>query len=518
MATTDIPRANGRAVSRSFIVHRLWQADEDDHLEQVSRRSTTTSNDASSVASSEDELGTTNESADDELLPANATLEETMSWLDVQCKREQAKVDWEPEYGHRTTENHVPSEGPNVAVLQRIRRGHGPRSSKFEDLIAPLRLTDGGEAPRFSKRPLKDTCEDLEVVLRDWNEHVASAAEDDIGAREVLMDAMRDRIVFLDRALISRWSADAHDDTCRKLLLAIHVYRPETAEFDTKDPMDLLIIILAHLGYAIPDIDYDLKYRMLYTLVTERRYSAGALAANVKTRRRYEKSIVEAKKRGDLTRAMKYENEMDAWVRAGLQKNCDVIIQKVKNARRNIELKVLQEQQDLAVLQAAQKLVLKDRIANGKPPIGDLIPRFVWWPARADARALADSKLEENTNGHLEYLQASYRVTAGTVDEMKDTSHARVLTRAMKFAGFDLENITEVEREDVVRARMAHPGTVTMMWDALQGLAEINSKAKETVEFTTNMDRKLEDMLSAIVPVHDEYTDLWKLVDSDPHM
>ncbi|KAF2827875.1 hypothetical protein CC86DRAFT_201375 [Ophiobolus disseminans] len=518
MARINKARIHPGAVTRSLIFEELWQPNDDDDLELVSKHDAPSS-DTSSLASNEDEdAATEEEEEDDGSLSMDASLEEIRTWLNIKCEEEEAKLDWTPEYDHRARRDSASKKGPSIAVLQRIRRGHGPRSSKFEDLLAPLRLTDDGEAPRYRKRPIGDTCKEMQDVLHEWNRRVGSVFSDNLPAREVLMDAMRDRIVFLDKAMETRWSASAHEGTCRKLLHAIHVFRPGTAGFDTQDPMELLTIIIAHLSYAIPDIDYDLKYRMLYTLVRERKYVASAFIANVNTKRNFEKKIAGAKELGNLMRAKEYKDKMDAWVRLGLQKNCNSIIQKVKIARRNIELRVLEEQQELAVLQTAQKLVLNDRISKKEPPFDDLVPRSTWWPEREDIRASANAHLKEKTSEHIDDLHASWRVTSRTTDEIKETNHARILTRAMKFDGRDLEDVTKDERQRVVRERMANPGTFMMMMDAAKSIIEVNGKAKEMAETASNMDRKLEEMLSAFTLVYDEYEALSKLVNSDPHM
>jgi hypothetical protein len=520
MAPNSKPRTSANALTRSLVLRQLRQPDEDDSLEQVSRSSFATSTEAScanSVASSDDAQSSIESGGrEDRGLPSDATLEQLVAWLDAECEKELDGVAWTADFEHNASKNDVPSKGLNTEMLERIRRGHGPRPSRFEDLLAPLRLTDSGKARRYSKRPIKETYESMEKTLRKWNKHIADPVYDDSKGRELLMDAMCGRIIFLNRALNERRSADAHEDTCRKLLHAIHVYRPETVNFGTEDPMGLLTIIIAHLGYAIPDIDDDLKYRILYTVVTEWGYSAHV--TNEDTRRKYEEKIAHARKRGDVARAVKFEQKMAAWVSAGLKINCDSIIARIKTARRNVELKGLKELQELTVLQTAQKLVLNDRITHKKPPYDALVPRPLWWAEQADARDTADENLKEKTSEHLDDLDTSFRVVSRTADEMKDINNARVLTRARKFAGLDLKDVSEIERHRIVQERMANPGTVPMMTDAMKGITENNGKARDAVESLTHMDRRVKELLGAVTRVHEEYYNLSKLVESDLHM
>jgi hypothetical protein len=520
MAPKDKPQASANALTRSLVLRHLRQPDEDDSLEQVSRSSLATSTEISctdSVASSNDaQSSVEGGEREDCRLPADANLQQIVAWLDAECEKELDAVAWTADFEHIAIRNDVPSKGLKTDILERIRRGHGPRPSRFEDLLAPLRLTDSGKTRRYSKRPIKETYKSMEKTLREWNKHVADPVYDDSKGRELLMDAMCGRIIFLNRALNERRSADAHEDTCRKLLHAIHVYRPETVDFETEDPMDLLTIIIAHRGYAIPDIDNDLKYRILYTLVTEWGYSAHV--ANEDLRRKYEEKIADARKRGDVARAVKFEQKMGAWISAGLKKNCDSIIARIKTARRNVELKGLKELQELTVLQTAQKLVLNDRITHKKPPYDALVPRSVWWAERAGALDAADQNLQEKIKEHLQDLDTSFRAVSRTADEMKDVNNARVLTRARKFVGLDLKDVSEIKRERIVQQRMAHPGTVPMMTDAMKGITENNGKARDAVESLTHVDRRLEELLEAVTRVHEEYYNLSKLVNSDPHM
>jgi hypothetical protein len=451
---------------------------------------------------------------DDGSLPTGASLEDTMAWLDAQCEAEQARFDsvQDPEYQPESgpAELDRPNRGLDTAVLNRIRRGYGPRSSKFEDLLWPLRLNTS--AGRFNKRPWKESSEAMAEVLLNWNKHVASAY-DDPDTRIDLIDAMQARVSFLNRILSHRRSADAHDDTSRKLLHAIHAYRPETADFETQDTCNLLTIILAHIGFAIPDIDQELKYLIFYTLVTERVHMAHV--ANADTRRRLEGDISIAKKRRDSENVVKYEQKLIDWSLGVFENNCDIIALRVKIARRNVELKALEELQTLTVLQTAQKIVLDERLAKGKSPAHLLIPRSTWLPAHSSACMAADANLDDVVNEHMTDLLANVKVASRNTADMKYITRARILTRALKFAGLDLTDVSEKERRKVVKERMANPGTVSMMGNAVEGITETQQQAREMADAMDAMELKLAQMLRRAEEQQKEYEDLERLVHSD---
>lgn len=519
MRTTSRPRVNPGPITRFLITDVLWQADEEDDLVLPFQCNSIASAEEWSVASSDNECSDTEDDEDDGHLGSDASFEDTIAWLDGLCEKEGAKIDWTPDFEHSGDARNPPSAGPDVSVLSRIRRGHGARSSKFEDLLAPLRLVeDGEEASRYSKRPRKETYAEMMNVLRAWNEHVAEDTTDDSEARQTLMDAMWDRIEFLNQPLLTRKSANAHEDTCRKLKLAIHSYRPETVDFKTQDPMILLILIVAHLGYAIPDIDDELKRRMLHILVLERKNITDALPQHDKWIERYKELIPQAWAEGDIERGKRYERDFNGWYERGLQQNCDHIVQKIKFARHQIRQKALPALEELVIFQTAQKLALHDRIAKD-PELGNALkPQSTWYSERSNARDIFDATLKINFEEHMDDLQAMWQVSSLKTDNMSKIHNDKVRTRAVKFTGTDLENVTEAHRQSIVHQRMRNPKTPDMIVDAKLGLVEVHKTAGEMVKAAGEIEARLEEMLSAIVGSHAEWQALENLVESYPHM
>ncbi|KAH7080937.1 hypothetical protein FB567DRAFT_116521 [Paraphoma chrysanthemicola] len=444
-------------------------------------------------------------------LSPNANLDDVRAWLDGQAKKELSRVDWTPEYDRQRNragprpENDNFFEGLDTKVLERIRRRKGPRPARFEDLLAPLRLHDG---PIQHRRPIKESYQEMAAVIQTWNQHVAPL-EEDLQARETLMIALRELIHFLNTSAHKRHSADAHERTSRHLLAAIHAYRTETAIFETKQSPDLLIIILAHVGFAIPDIDDDLKYLIFYALVTER--LASAHAVNAERRAHLEDNIARAKQAQDLDLVETSEKKLRDWVNEGFCHEAEVIASRIKAARHRVWLKGVDDLQDLVALQVAQKMALENALASPNPQI------------RINAEVVSEHRAAlvhtlENTSGpidptilhHLDETLLHATTALETVSDMRSTNQARVLTRAIKFAGYDLY---ESEREEVVAQRMAHPDTARMMRDAVEGMMETKEMAGRMVESLEMIDNEVEEMRGRVERLWEGYERLEGLVE-----
>lgn len=476
--------------TRASVLHVLQEKrpvdDDNDSLNSLAR----------SLVTSPSYNGTTDEVAP---LPPDASLEDIRNWLDVQCDIEQCKADWTDEYGRNQQDGlkdvHSMAQGPDITVLDRIRRGKGPRSAKYEDLLWPLRSKHSRERSKYSKHPKDESYGAMEQVLRGWNKHVATACENPT-TRKALIDAMCERVDFLDLLLPQRRSADTYDPTADKLLRAIHAYWPETAAFRTTETPDLLIIILAHIGFTIPDIDEGLKHLIFYTLVTERIHVAHEV--NATERREREEDITRAKQQGYTKRVAKYEQKMKDWQRDIFKRNCDIIADKVKSARRNVATRALEELQTLTVLQTAQKMVLNDRLSGSSA-----LPSLC---ALSDSRATA---LVTAADDQLPPLPASAALASQNFHEMEYIARVRIHARAKKFAGLD---VAEDKRQRLVEERMGNPGTVEMMGNAIQGIAETRTKAKEMLKAMETMDVEIDEVLSKTQEMMEVYEVLDKLV------
>ncbi|KAH4199486.1 hypothetical protein HBH92_055110 [Parastagonospora nodorum] len=493
---------------RSLVLRNVLDTEREDPCKQTADAET-----VSSTAYPNPNLGASEDLGNDvdSLIPGS-NLEEIREWLDLQCGEEQARIDWSVPRITLTDDQRKLKRGLNTDVLKRIKKGYGPRPSKFEDLLWPLRMND--DVAKFLTKPIIETPQEMEHVLRNWNRHVGVPVED-ADAREVLIATMYARIKYLNGSLSYRRSADAHDITSQKLLHAVHAYRLETVHFSTTDTCELMTIILAHLGYAIPDIDQDLKYLLFYTLVSERQFLAHT--ANATTAHRLEQQITAAKRMRDHETVDKYSRQMNNWATTIWLNNCTIIADRVRLARRNVQSRALGELQHLTILQTAQKIVLRQRISRGAPPSDKLIPREIWLPEHSLACDNALTALNEAADDHLSEFLASLRVATSNINGMHNVAHARILTRAIKFAGLDLpQDMSEGQRLGIVNARLEHAGTMNMISDAVEAITETKVKSREMVDVIGNMDGKFGDVLDAVEVVGKEFEDLVMLLDGEP--
>jgi hypothetical protein len=127
----------------------------------------------------------------------------------------------------------------------------------------------------------------------------------------------------------------------------------------------------------------------------------------------------------------------------------------------------------------------------------------------------ADANLDDVVNEHMTDLLASVKVVSQNTADMKYITRARILTRALKFAGLDLTDVSEKERRQVVKERMANPGTVSMMGNAVEGITEIQQQAREMADAMDVMELKLAQILKKAEEQQKEYGELERFVHSD---
>jgi hypothetical protein len=453
-----------------------------------------------------------NEADDYGIKCPDTSLEEMQNWLTTQSKIEQARADWTPGNEPFREDTHLRTLSLDTAVLDRIRQGEGPREPTFDDLLAPLRQTVVEDFKRDESTSTEETYEEMKEVLLNWNRQVANVPED-TKARNALEDAMHGRIAFLETAFTRRLSADAHEDSSRKLLHTIHVYRPETASFQTQDLNNLLTIILAHSGFADPDVDDNLKQLMIRVLLTERGYMAEI--ANARYIRKFEEDIIKAKRRGLVEEVAKLELKYTTWKSDLFARNAKVIINKIRGTRRAIECKQLMDVQELNILHAAQKLALLETTAKQDPSERYHMLKSAWLTDAQHACDRADAQLQAAASQRLSDLDAYSDGAAYEIEAMEDINNARVLTRARKFAGRDLKDVTATERDRIVQKRMSHPATTTMMSDAVADMTEIKNKAKDVFNQVSSIEGQLEDMLDAAIVSYKAYGGMAGLLAED---
>jgi hypothetical protein len=507
--TNRVPEKVTR-ISRRIILRQLRDFYEDD--DHVQEQDSDPDDDLSSDSSRESIIP-----EDENLLTSpEANLGELQKWLDNEGDNERARIDWSTDYeqlrkGDAGRLNTMVRGGLNTSVIERIRKDKGPRRAKYEDLLEPLRLeTDTGR--RKSKKIHKQTYGDMMNALLDWNHHVESA-RDDAKSRDALLDTLHTRISFLKKTATQRSSADAHNDTIKKILRAIHTYRPETVTFDTQDPFDLLIIILAHIGFVTPDVDDEAKHLIFLTLLGERNYSARTLRKDFL--HDLERKTQAAKEKGDAQAVTRYEGRLREWQYGLFVSTANKLIYKIKVARRGVEQNCIQEMRYLKVLQAAQGVAIQERTTNLDAAAREYLVMSIWLEdAKSDCNA-ADLDLEWTAGERLADLDEYFDVAERRVDDMEKDSRARILTRARKFGGHDLADRSRAERHRIVKQRMTESGTTQMMSDAVVAVTDVRTTASDMLDQLGDIDELLAEMMDAAKTSYRAYDELALLVEAE---
>ena len=448
------------------------------------------------------------------------SLEYVKAWLDAKCEEEEARAqalaDAEDDELRRLAcgiTASSPDSGPlgmDTKIIEQIRRGEWPRDKVVEDLLAPLRL--GKLKPAG-----QESYNDMERVLLAWNHHV-SRQTDDGKLREAFGTALRDRLKAIKKVLeIVRDEQESKiydeighegilEPSAWRLRQAMHAYRPETVHFKNQDPYDMLILLLANVGRAIPDIlgDDELMYLTFRVMTAETELAQRF--RNGDTRRRIKSKIQEARWKRDRAELVHRKEEMSKFNRRVARDSVQYNLDKIKLARIRLQQVVLAELLELTVPQAAQKWVRWQTVRQSwPPPVSEVLEVCVQ----------ADINLERTVGANMDDLDANCTVACNNVQEMRNIHHA-VYTRALKFAGMDLAGVDEATRRRIIEQRKNEPVTALLMSESLRGVLEAQRAAKQLVRQTEAMDRSLSDLLEAAKARYQEYDGLLRLLDTAP--
>jgi hypothetical protein len=396
--------------------------------------------------------------------------------------------------------------GMDTSILGGIRSGEWPPDEDFQDLLAPLRLQS--QAP-----DAEESYEDMQA----WNQHVAGSCKDDPEARQVFIAALETRIKAVEKVLaIVRDERNIDqsnkigqegilEPSKRRLLKAIHAYRPETQKFKNQDPFNLLVVMWANIGRANPDItgDDDCMY-LTYKLLNgeaklERRFE------REEKRRTYKAEKQAAELKGDTEKIDDCKKRWNIYNKNLASAARQQIIDKLKCARRNLRDVELDEQLELTALQAAQQWAGKD----AHP--GDWIPR---WTERLDQYEEKDVELESKIERCFPDLESTAEVTAHRVQGMA-MLHATVLTRSHKITGKDLVGMNEATKKAVLQARLGDSLTPMMMKLTKDGVLESQQVARQMLRHVGAMEESLSELLEAAKTKHEEVELLSLFVDQD---
>ncbi|KAF2123442.1 hypothetical protein P153DRAFT_401922 [Dothidotthia symphoricarpi CBS 119687] len=421
---------------------------------------------------------------------ADAILARTRSWLDAKCLQEQASADWAPEFSRERWSTFQEQEGSihgspaiDTTILERIHAGRGPRDPSYEvDLLAAVRLEPvemiEGPEPEYVRETYKATSK----VLLEWNLHI-SADKYDPELSKALVGVLNERVRLfgeVQKGTANPTILNKTSDSSRQIIQALCALRPEVARFSTLNPTTILYILWAYIGRAVPDMDDDLKYATMRVLLGER-----LLMSSVKNKRRremMEDDIKTSRQRGEMIRVQRLEEERSKEERILCEAAKTETRQRIKYARRGVREEALRELQQLTLLQAAQKWAFGDKTI---PP----------WTGLHQACADADTNLRRTLLQKADDLDASCHALDANADLFRRL-HRKVLTRALKFVGRDL-NCDDATREKVIKERMNDPDTLRMMIEVNADLAGQKQAAGQLHEQMDMVEASLNPLLDA---------------------
>jgi hypothetical protein len=435
--------------------------------------------------------------------PLHTNTETIIAWLDDLCKEEQksraassdAERDVSVVAACRKTISMLPKQEPGMdtSILMRIRKAEWPRDKKLEDLLGPLRLPGQAAHP-------EESYEDMGKVLRAWNQHVAGNCSDNLEARKVFIAALEDRINMVDKVLAivrDGTNIDKTDKTGqegilepskRRLLKAIHAYRPETQKFKSQDPFDMLAIMWANIGRANPDITGDGDWMYLTYKVLN-----GEVELEQRFEREEKRHQLEARKymaisEGDKKRVYVYTRQWEVYNKNLAKAARQQTIDKLKWARSNLRDIVLDEQLQLTMLQSAQQRAGKE----SRPD--DFIPD---WAERLDTYERTDIEMDDKLERCFPDLDSTSEATAHQIQGMA-MIHAIVLTRTHKFTGEDLVGMDKAAKQALLEARLNDSVTLEMMKLTKDGVLESQRVARQMLMRLGGMDKPLSELFKAV--------------------
>ena len=453
---------------------------------------------------------------DEERLVQEIELEDVLARLDELCLEERGPFlnadedsnwDW---YREITAELHADELRMDTTILERIKTGNGPRDKIFEDLLAPLR-----------SEPLAPEAEESEAdvlkVLLAWNKRIADSHNDDLTTRQAFTAALVERINVVDRvlAIVSDDKNSNHDDKTgqngilepsrRRLLKAIHEYRPETRNFRNQNPFDMLVIMLAHVEqqeFEVANKD-DCMYLIFKALNGQEQLKNRF--NREKQRRSYKSQREDAERDNNQDEVRRCTTKWRVSNKRLAERTRQKLMTRIQRARNELRKVGLDELLKLAVLQSAQPHAERENDPD-TPPWKDIFGKCT----QADDYDTLKDKLEK----HFPDMEATLEATADKVQDMK-TTHNLVLSRTVKFAGADLQGRDEAERKRIITARLNDPVTARIMEETLEGMLNTHLVATQTLVNLERMEEPMSELLAAATTKHDDLTELACLINRD---
>ncbi|PVI01232.1 hypothetical protein DM02DRAFT_627880 [Periconia macrospinosa] len=378
----------------------------------------------------------------------DGSLRQAIRSLQTLYEQERSTTDWSPEYD-KPPSCHVLRQNDDstldTSILKRIAEGRGPRDAKYEDLIAPLRLTKRSDLCTGQLLYNEETYDDLLRVLLDWNRKVAPI-HDLSKERQDLATALKARNALIDKA--------AEHNTLRllnqpfpQLREALCAFRPEITRFENQNISDLMVLMVANMRIARPDIDDDIKHAIFETLFKESivRMLFERSFRGQKAESRMQQKSAKDKEDWDKVYLLK-EREREVERQSKAQR-ASQIIDRVKSARGNLYNKNLLALLELAMMQTAQMEAAA--VVHSGPSI--------LFALEQGSRTIHDEELWS--------AEGKCRRSAEDMDRMlgliRDCIH-----RTKRFAALDVADAAE--RAHIREDRMEKPGTASMMMKVVE--------------------------------------------------
>jgi hypothetical protein len=494
MSKTNTPRDNNKPIRRSVILKGLEDPGvENGYYRQRGPRSKVCVEDR-----------------DGDRTQLDIDLKDSRAWLENLCKEEiRANLrDDEQERGKPASICPTKDFGMNTAILERIRGGERSRDTVFEDLLAPLRLKDSPAKP-------DESYSDMEQVLLAWNKRINSNQNSDLEAYKCFIAALEGRLQMDEKVLaivndpknLDRYNRVGQEGILepsrRRLLQAIHAYRPETRNFENQDPFRMLVIMWAHLREERGDDDKEWMYLTYKTLNAET-----ALAnrfEHIKKKQKFEELQEMAIRDGDERDVERCRQAWQNYNRKKAGQARQRILAQILHVRSELKKLELNDVLELSILQSSQKQVFKNSHSSN-----DTGPH---WTELEEKCAEVDIHLEDRTASQFPELDAMAELSFNQVEAMM-MIYDTAMTRALKLTGKDLKAVDEEEKERIIGARLEDVVVTAMMQgETLNGVLEVQKIAGQILRDVELMEVELAGLSLVAKKKCEVYGDWMRLVD-----
>lgn len=453
-----------RRVTRALVWKILYGDDIDHDLDDMP---------SVKPASSEEVMEVYASPAEDEL----PELEDMRKQLAALADQEQMAIDWSPEYSNEQIKGSTPQPaGMNTEVLERIALAKGPRPSKRDDILKPLR---GG-----STQPAEESYNELRSMLQEWNRKVLLkryGPYEKPNERDNFLVALKEHISVLAKDQKSEIARKEFMQSLSFLRAALHAFRPEAQIFENQSVYTMLAALIANTMVADPDIRTDLELRemVLRTMLAEARYHIDGDIGMMKRRVRLE--IEDARRNKDkkeLARLKEAKYEINT---EEFREGCRILLQDLRTARMALFKKTLEDMKDLCVLHAAEKGCSEDLLESTFTTMYEQCEK-------------TEAETQRVFNAQMDTLDLVCDANQSNLDVLRNLADD-CLRRARKFSARDIKD--PVQRAQVLAERLMHPGTAEMMFKVREETDFLKDASKLVLQRMPDIEHALEKILQA---------------------